>query len=75
MIKHQLKIIVSKGSGDGEPVNIAEFKTMSLFQRLSSKWFGKVMVIVPDKTVQSVQSNEAEVENDKTKNARKSKAI
>ena len=34
MIKHQLKIIVSKGSGDGEPVNIAEFKTMSLFKRL-----------------------------------------
>ena len=58
MIKHQLKIIVSKGSGDGEPVNIAEFKTMPLFKRLSSKWFGKVMVIVPDKTVQSVQINE-----------------
>ena len=54
MINHQLKIIVSKGNGDGEPVNIAEFKTMPLFKRLSSKWFGKVMVIVPDKTVQSV---------------------
>ncbi len=37
MIKQQLKIIVSKGIGDGEPVNIAEFKTMSLFKRLSSK--------------------------------------
>ena len=75
MIKHQLKIIVSKGSGDGEPVNIAEFKTMPLFKRLSSKCNGKVMVIVPDKTVQSVQINEVEVENDKQKNARKSKAV
>ena len=75
MIKHQLKIIVSKGSGDGEPVNIAEFKTMPLFKRLSSKWVGKVMVIVPDKTVQSVQINEVEVENDKPKNARKSKTV
>ena len=76
MIKHQLKIIVSKGNGDGEPVNIAEFKTMPLFKRLSSKWFGKVMVIVPDKTVQSVQINEVEVdENGKQKNARKSKTV
>lgn len=33
------------------------------------------MVIVLDKTVQSVQINEVEVENDKPKNARKSKAI
>jgi len=62
VIKHQLKIIVSKGNGDGEPVNIAEFKTMLLFKRLYSKRFGKVMVIVSDKTVQSVQINEVEVD-------------
>ena len=76
MSKHQLKIIVSEGNGDVEPVNIDEFKTMPLFKRLSSKWIGKVMAIVPDKAVQLVQINEGEVEeNGKLKNARKSKTV
>ena len=78
MSKHQLKIIVSEGNSDVEPVNIDEFKTMPLFKRLSSKWIGKVMAIVPDKAVQLVQINEVEVEveeNGKLKNARKSKTV
>ena len=76
MIKHQLKITVSENGG--EPMNIAEFKKLSLLKRLSTKWFGKaqkVMVIVPGDSVQSVEIKEVEVKDGKQQNARKSRAI
>ena len=61
MIKHQMKITVRQ---PGEkPISIAEFKKVSLIKRLALKWFGgveKVMVIVPEKSVQSVEIKEEE---------------
>lgn len=39
MYKHQLKITVRKNVE--EPISIAEFRKLSLFERLSSKWFGQ----------------------------------
>ena len=61
MIKHQMKITVRQ---PGEkPISIAEFKKVSLIKRLALKWFGgveKVMVIVPEKSVQSVEIREEE---------------
>ncbi len=61
MIKHQMKITVRR---PGEkPISIAEFKKVSLIKRLALKWFGgveKVMVIVPEKSVQSVEIREEE---------------
>ena len=44
-----------------KPISIAEFKKVSLIKRLALKWFGgveKVMVIVPEKSVQSVEISE-----------------
>ena len=44
-----------------KPISIAEFKKVSLIKRLALKWFGgveKVMVIVPEKSVQSVEIRE-----------------
>lgn len=59
MIKHQMRITVRQ---PGEkPISIAEFKKVSLIKRLALKWFGgveKVMVIVPKKSVQSVEIRE-----------------
>ena len=59
MIKHQMKITVRR---PGEkPISIAEFKKVSLIKRLALKWFGgveRVMVIVPEKSVQSVEIRE-----------------
>lgn len=59
MIKHQMRITVRQ---PGEkPISIAEFKKVSLIKRLALKWFGgveKVMVIVPEKSVQSVEIRE-----------------
>ena len=59
MIKHQKRITVRQ---PGEkPISIAEFKKVSLIKRLALKWFGgveKVMVIVPEKSVQSVEIRE-----------------
>lgn len=46
-----------------KPISIAEFKKVSLIKRLALKWFGgveKVMVIVPEKSVQSVEIREEE---------------
>ncbi len=61
MIKHQMKITVRR---PGEkPISIAEFKKVSLIKRLALKWFGgveKVMVIVPEKSVQSIEIKEEE---------------
>ena len=59
MIKPQLKITVRQ---PGEkPISIAEFKRLSLIKRLALKWFGgveKLVVIVPEKSVQSVEIRE-----------------
>ena len=61
MIKHQMRITVRR---PGEkPISIAEFKKVSLIKRLALKWFGgveRVMVIVPEKSVQSVEIKEEE---------------
>ena len=61
MIKHQMRIT---GRQPGEkPISIAEFRKVSLIKRLALKWFGgveKVMVIVPEKSVQSVEIREEE---------------
>lgn len=59
MIKHQMRITVRR---PGEkPISIAQFKKVSLIKRLALKWFGgveKLMVIVPEKSVQSVEIRE-----------------
>ena len=61
MIKHQMRITVRR---PGEkPISIAEFKKVSIIKRLALKWFGgveRVMVIVPEKSVQSVEIREEE---------------
>lgn len=44
-----------------KPISIAEFKKVSLIKRLALKWFGgveKLVVIVPEKSVQSVEIRE-----------------
>ena len=59
MIKHQTRITVRR-TGE-EPISIAEFKKVSLIKRLALKWFGgveKLVVIVPEKSVQSVEIRE-----------------
>ncbi len=75
MIKHQMRITVRQ---PGEkPINIAEFKKVSLIKRLALKWFGgveKVMVIVPEKSVQSVEIREEE-SNESIQDANQSKTI
>ncbi len=61
MIKHQMKITVRRPGQ--EPISIAEFKKVSLLKRLALKWFGgveKLVVIVPEKSVQSVEIMEEE---------------
>ena len=60
-MKHNLKIMVRR-SGQ-KPISIAQFKKLSLIDRLKCKWFGsveKVMVIVPEKNVQKIQIEEVE---------------
>ena len=74
MVKHQMKITVRRQGY--EPISIAEFKKIPLIKRLALKWFGgteKVMVIVPEKSVKSVEINE-EGENfdEKTKDSSQS---
>ena len=65
MCKHQLKITVRK---DGEqPISIAEFKKLSLFEKLSSRWYGhaqKVMVLIPQDSVQSLEIKEVAASSD-----------
>ena len=61
MIKHQMRITVRRPGQ--EPISIAEFKKLSLIKRLALKWFGgveKLVVIVPEKSVQSVEIREEE---------------
>ena len=59
MCEQRLKITVRK---DGEkPISIAEFKSLSLFEKLSSKWFGnaqKVMVIIAGNDVKTMEIKE-----------------
>lgn len=61
MIKHQMKITVRR---PGEkPISIAEFDRLTWIKKLALKWFGgveKVMVIIPEKSVQSVEIREEE---------------
>ena len=61
MIKHQMRITVRR---PGEkPISIAEFDRLTWIKKLALKWFGgveKVMVIVPEKSVQSVEIREEE---------------
>ncbi len=61
MIKHQMKITVRR---PGEkPISIAEFDRLTWIKKLALKWFGgveKVMVIVPEESVQSVEIREEE---------------
>ena len=59
MYKHEMRITVRR---PGEkPISIAEFKKLSWLKRLTSKWFGrveKVMVIVPQDSVQKIEIKE-----------------
>ena len=75
MIKHQMRITVRQ---PGEkPISIAEFKKVSLIKRLALKWFGgveRVVVIVPEKSVQSVEIRE-EQGNEVFGDANQSKTI
>lgn len=61
MIKHQMRITVRQ---PGEkPISIAEFRKVSPIKRLALKWFGgveKLVVIVPEKSVQSIEIKEEE---------------
>lgn len=74
MVKHQMKITVRRQGY--EPISIAEFKKIPLIKRLALKWFGgteKIMVIVPEKSVKSVEINEEEENFDeKTKDSSQS---
>ena len=61
MIKHQMRITVRRPGQ--EPISIAEFDKLTWMKKLALKWFGgveKVMVIVPEKSVQSVEIREEE---------------
>lgn len=65
MIKHQMKITVRNSSG--ESIDIAEFKRLPLVKCLSTKWFGKakkVMVLIPQDSVQSLEIKEVSASND-----------
>ena len=74
-MKHQIRITVSK---PGEKsISIAEFKKLSWIERLASRWFGKiqkVMVLVPEESVQSVEIKEV-TENYGRQDADKGKAV
>ena len=74
MVKHQMKSTVRRQGY--EQISIAEFKKIPLIKRLALKWFGgteKVMVIVPEKSVKSVEINEEEENfNEKTEDSSQS---
>ena len=76
MIKHQMKITVRR-TGE-EPISIAEFSKLTSMKKLALKWwFGgveKVMVIVPEKSVQTVEIREEE-SNESIQDASQSKTI
>lgn len=75
MLKHQMRITVRR---PGEkPISIAEFKKISLLKRLAFKWFGgveKLVVIVPEKSVQTVEIREEE-SDESINDANQSKTI
>ena len=61
MIKHQMRITVRRPGQ--EPISIAEFDKLTWMKKVALKWFGgveKVMVIVPEKSVKSVEIREEE---------------
>ena len=75
MIKHQMKITVRRPGQ--EPISIAKFRKLSLIKRLALKWFGgveRVMVIVPEKSVQTVEIKEEE-SNESIQDANQGEAI
>ena len=75
MIKHQMKITVRRPGQ--EPISIAKFRKLSLIKRLALKWFGgveRVMVIVPEKSVQTVEIKEEE-SNESINDTNQSKTI
>lgn len=58
-MKHEMRITVSRPNG--KPISIAEFKRLPLFEKLSTRWFGraqKLMVIVPQDSVQKIEIKE-----------------
>ncbi|MBQ2672346.1 MAG: hypothetical protein IJG00_06050 [Clostridia bacterium] len=60
-----------------EPISIAEFDKLTWMKKLALKWFGgveKVMVIVPEKSVQSVEIRE-EKNSESVQDANQSKTI
>ena len=60
-----------------KPISIAKFRKLSLIKRLALKWFGgveRVMVIVPEKSVQTVEIKEEE-SNESINDANQSKTI
>ena len=75
MIKHQMRITVRQ---PGEkPISIAEFDRLTWIKKLALKWFGgveRVMVIVPEKSVQTVEIKEEE-NNESINDANQSKTI
>ena len=75
MIKHQMKITVRRPGQ--KPISIAKFRKLSLIKRLALKWFGgveRVMVIVPEKSVQTVEIKEEE-SNESINDTNQSKTI
>lgn len=75
MIKHQMRITVRR-PGE-EPISIAEFNKLTWLKKLALKWFGgveKVMVIVPEKSVKSIEISE-EKSNESIQDANQGEAI
>ena len=75
MIKHQMRITIRR-PGE-EPISIAEFNKLTWMKKLALKWFGgveKVMVIVPEKSVKSVEIKEEE-NNETVQDANQGEAI
>ena len=75
MIKHQMRITVRR---PGEkPISIAEFNKLTWMKKLALKWFGgveKLVVIVPEKSVQTVEIRE-ETSDESINDANQSKTI
>lgn len=66
-MKHQLTITLRK-PGE-QQISVAEFKKLSWFEKLSSRWFGsvqKVMVLIPEDSVQTLEIKEVAT-NEKSK--------
>ena len=60
-----------------KPINITEFKRLSFFERLSSKWFGKaqkIILMTPQNGIQSIEIKEVK-EKSEYPNANQSNAI